>query len=234
MRSLRILICGIIFLSFSICSMAVRAEEAIKPDDTITLHLNVEDWVETQTAAVQVAIVTAGNGVSAGVREEVLKILATLTPGDWKILQFIPTKDRAGLDRQEILAEVRASDKQLAGIYDRAKKASIPGKQVRVASIYFSPTVAEQEALLIKLRGQIYKKITEEIALLKATFPDRSFRVGDVTFDDPEQVSEQPRESTQAEEDATVTRSVESGPTMTVSERRRLSATVVLSAIAPK
>lgn len=233
MRALRIFICGITFLSFSICSVAGMAEEAIKPDDTITLHLNVEDWVDTQTAAVQVAIVTAGNGVSAGVREEVLKILATLTPGDWKILQFVPTKDRAGLDRQEILAEARVSDKQLAGIYDRAKKASIPGKQVRVASIYFSPTVIEQEALLVKLRGQIYKKVTEEIALLKTTFPDRSFRVGDVTFDDPQQVAEEPRESAETEEDQTVTRSVE-GPAMTVSERRRLSATVVLSAIAPK
>ncbi len=234
MRSLPILIYGIALLSFSVCSVGARAEEAVKPDDKIILHLNVEDWVETQTAALQVAIVTAGNGVSAGVREEVLKILATLTPGDWKILQFVPTKDRAGLDRQEILAEARVTDKQLAGIYDRAKKASVPGKQVRVASIYFSPTVAEQEALLIKLRGQIYKKVTEEIALLKTAFPDRVFRVGEVTFDDPEQAPEQPRESTQAEEDATVTRSVESGPAMTVSERRRLSATVVLSAVAPK
>lgn len=232
MRALRIFICGITFLSFSIFSAAAIAEEAIKPDDTITLHLNVEDWVDTQTAAVQVAIVTAGNGVSSGVREEVLKILATLTPSDWKILQFIPTKDRAGLDRQEILAEARVSDKQLAGIYDRAKKASVPGKQVRVTSIYFSPTVAEQEALLIKLRGLIYKKVTEEIALLKTAFPDRSFRVGDVTFDDPEQVAEEPREVT-TEDESTVTRSVE-GPAMTVSERRRLSATVILSAIAPK
>lgn len=233
MRTLRILICGMTFLSFSICSVAGMAEEAIKPDDTITLHLNVEDWVDTQTAAIQVAIVTAGNGVSAGVREDVLKILATLTPGDWKILQFVPTKDRAGLDRQEILAEARVSDKQLAGVYDRAKKASVPGKQVRVTSIYFSPTVAEQEALLIKLRGQIYKKVTEEIALLKTAFPDRSFRVGDVTFDDPQEVTEEPRESTaETEEDQTVTGGA--GPTMTVSERRRLSATVILSAIAPK
>lgn len=233
MRALRIFICGITFLSFSIFSAAAIAEEALKPDDTITLHLNVEDWVDTQTAAVQVAIVTAGNGVSSGVREEVLKILATLIASDWKILQFIPTKDRAGLDRQEILAEARVSDKQLAGIYDRAKKASVPGKQVRVTSIYFSPTVAEQEALLIKLRGLIYKKVTEEIALLKTAFPDRSFRVGDVTFDDPQQVAEEPRESTEAADESTVTRSVE-GPAMTVSERHRLSATVILSAIAPK
>ena len=233
MRALRIFICGITFLSFSICSVAAMAEEAIKPDDTITLHLNVEDRVDTQTAAVQVAIVTAGNGVSAGVREEVLKILSTLTAGDWKILQFVPTKDRAGLDRQEILAEARVSDKQLAGIYDRAKKASVPGKQVTVTSVYFSPTVAEQEALLVKLRGQIYKKVTEEIALLKTTFPDRSFRVGDVTFDDPQQVEDESREST-TEEVQTATRGADAGPAMTVSERRRLSATVVLSAIAPK
>lgn len=234
MRAFRILICGITFLSFSIFSVAGMAEEAIKPDDTITLHLNVEDWVDTQTATVQVAIVTAGNGVSSGVREEVLKILATLTAGDWKILQFIPTKDKAGLDRQEILAEARVSDKQLAGIYDRAKKASVPGKQVRVTSIYFSPTIAEQEALLVKLRGQIYKKITEEIALLKTAFPDRGFRVGDVTFDDPQQVTEEPRENAETDEVQTATRGSGEGPTMTVSERHRLSATVVLSAIAPK
>ncbi|MEZ5648516.1 MAG: hypothetical protein R3E60_06200 [Alphaproteobacteria bacterium] len=214
---------------------AVAADPTIKPDDTVTLHLTVEDWAETQTAAVQVMITTAGNGISTAIRDDVLKILANLAPGDWKILEFSPTKDKAGLDRQEILAEARISDKQLFGIYDRAKKVSIPGKQVKISSIYFSPTIAEREALKVKLRAQLYRKVVEEISLLKIAFPDRVFRISNIVFDEEGRVFKGARR--QAEEDGDedmINGQGGFGETMTVSERQQLSATVILSAIAPK
>ena len=70
----------------------------------------------------------------------------------------------------------------LDGIYDRAKDLSRPGEQVTVASVDFTPTVAEREKVMADLRAQIYAMTKEEIARLTNVYPDRKFRLREASF----------------------------------------------------
>lgn len=226
-------------------SHSVRAEEGYKPDDVVTLNLTVEDWIQTQTAVVNMLIDAAIDSKAvAGAREDVTSILNSVVPGaDWKILRFDRSRDSAGLERWQVLAEARLMDKQLTGLHDKAQKASSPGKQIRVAGIRFTPTLAEREAVEAKLRGQIYKRVADEIAALKATFPDRAYRAGTISFNGRAQPVSVPMARAAFKTAAggapmeTAAPSPEpsgGGDSMAVAERMNLSASVILSTVAAK
>lgn len=228
-------------------SHSVRAEEGYKPDDVVTLNLTVEDWIQTQTAVVTMLIDAAIDSKAvAGAREDVTSMLNGVVPGaDWKILRFDRSRDSAGLERWQVLAEARLMDKQLTGLHDKAQKASSPGKQIRVAGIRFTPTLAEREAVEAKLRGQIYKRVADEIAALKATFPDRSYRAGTISFNGMAQPVSVPMSAVafragkggapmDAPGAAPSPEPSGGGESMAVAERMNLSASVILSTIAAK
>ncbi|MEZ5648517.1 MAG: hypothetical protein R3E60_06205 [Alphaproteobacteria bacterium] len=231
----------VLALGFGLCT-SVKAEEGYKPDDVVTLNLSVEDWIQTQTAVVNMLIDAAmdANAV-AGAREDVMVLLNSVVSGaEWRILRFDRSRDSAGLERWQVLAEARLMDKQLSGLHDKAQKASSPGKQIRVASIRFTPTLAERETAEAKLRAQIYKKVADEIAALKTVFPDRIYRVGTISFNgiiQPSTVS-MGIGTKAAMEQAPVVRGVPVPPSdsdsMAVAERMRLGASIILSAVATK
>lgn len=240
--SLILMLLGIGFAGVS----SARAEEGYKPDDVVTLNLSVEDWIQTQTAVVNMLIDAAiDNKAVAGAREDVTSMLNGVVPGaEWKILRFDRSRDSAGLERWQVLAEARLMDKQLTGLHDKAQKASSPGKQIRVAGIRFTPTLAEREAVEAKLRAQIYKRVAEEITALKATFPDRAYRAGTVSFNGMAQPASVPM-TTMAfrggKQGAPMETAAPSPPdqsgggdSMAVAERMHLSASVILSTVAAK
>jgi len=223
---------------------SARAEEGYKPDDVVTLNLAVEDWIQTQTAVVNMLIDAAIDSKTvAGAREDVTAMLNGVVPGaEWKILRFDRSRDSAGLERWQVLAEARLMDKQLTGLHDKAQKASSPGKQIRVAGIRFTPTLAEREAAEAKLRSQIYKRVADEITALKTTFPDRAYRAGTISFNGMAQpvpmrtmafkagMGGAPMEASAApapDQSA-------SGDSVAVAERMHLSASVILSTVAAK
>lgn len=222
-----------------------KAEEGYKPDDVVTLNLAAEDWIQTQTAVVNMLIDAAINSNTVpGAREDVTALLNNVVPGaEWKILRFDRSRDSAGLERWQVLAEARLMDKQLSGLHDKAQKASAPGKQIRVAAIRFTPTLAEREAAEAKLRGQIYKKVAEEIAALKTSFPDRAYRAGAISFNGMAQPASMPMNTVafkagmggpmEARAAPSPDQSGE-GDSMAVAERMRLSASVILSTVPAK
>lgn len=171
-------------------SAPALAQQTWKPDDRVTLELASEGYVETQTAAVTVAFDTAQDAIGLNdARERLRKILKDMVPnGEWRFTRLDRSFDPAGLERWRVQAEARLTEKDLAGLADKAKQQSKPGLQVRVAAIDFTPTLAEREAVLAKLRGEIYKDALAEVARLKAAVPGREYRVVELSFQPVEHV----------------------------------------------
>lgn len=163
----------------------VLAQMASPPvTDEINLSLQVEDWVKAETARVILVIDMAGQtgGVSRG---DLLKTAQTVADRtDWRVIAMDKVSDSAGLDRWRTMLETRLPEGRLAGLAERAKRASKPGQQVRVASVRFEPTLQEMEAARSALRVKLYARIKDEIALVQQAFPDRRYRVKSLYFNE--------------------------------------------------
>lgn len=153
--------------------------------DNVTLNLAVEEWVKTETARVTLVVDAASNGSenSGTLRADILKAVAGIADkAEWRITAMNQQSDSAGLERWQATLEARLPESQLGTLADRTKKASRPGLQVRVGNVAFEPTLAETEAARAKLREQIYAKVNDEVKRLKAAFPNREYRVGQINF----------------------------------------------------
>jgi hypothetical protein len=154
--------------------------------DNVQFELSAEDWVETTTAKVTVAIDAALNGADAGkVRAAMQKAVGDLAPdGQWRFTGFDRSTDQSGLETWHAALEARLKETALGGLADKAKSASKPGLQIKIDTIEFTPTLAETEALKAKLRNQIYGEINDELKRLAAAQPDRKFRIAQIAFED--------------------------------------------------
>lgn len=155
--------------------------------DQVVLSLSAEEWVESDTARVTIAIDAAQPGSDAtGVREEMMAALDRLAPdADWRFVRFDRGRDESGLERWSATAEARLPETALGGLEGRADEASRPGLQLRVAATDFAPTLAEREAVKAQLRAEIYARAGEELSRLNQAFPDRDYRVATIDFVNP-------------------------------------------------
>jgi hypothetical protein len=155
-----------------------------RPDDEISLTLRAEGFVETDTARVSVAFDTALEGAGlAAMRDRLKAVLDGLASGaEWRFIRFDRVVDPAGLERWRVEAEARLPETALAGLADKAREASKPGLQVRLAAIDFTPTLEERQAGYAKLRAQLYGEAEAELARIKSAIPDRPYRIKRVTF----------------------------------------------------
>lgn len=152
--------------------------------DDINLSLQVEDWVKAESARIILVIDTAGQAGGLS-RADLLKAAeAVVDRTDWRVIAMDKVSDSAGLDRWRAMLETRLPEGRLAGLAERAKRASKPGQQVRVASVRFEPTLQEMEGARATLRSKLYARIKDEIALLQQTFPDRHYRVQSLRFNE--------------------------------------------------
>ena len=185
-------------LAMLVAPPALAQAQTVLPNDVVSFDVAAEDWVPTDTAWVTVVADSAASGDDVGaVRSNLLAGAATLAPkAHWVIVTFDRMQDSAGLDRWHAVREARLTAAELAGLADRAKTASKPGRQFRVGVIDFSPTLAETEAVKTRLRAEIYKRAEAELAALKAAVPNRSFRIGGIYFSEvpePREPVPQPR-----------------------------------------
>lgn len=155
-----------------------------RAEDDIALQLTAEGFVETATANVTVQFDTAQDAVAlADARARLKQILQTLVPhSDWRFTRMDRSLDPAGLERWRVTAEARLAEKDLAGLADKAKQASKPGVQVKIAAIDFTPTQAEREAVAAQLRSKLYTLAQEEAKRLQQAFPGRPYRVKAMSF----------------------------------------------------
>lgn len=211
-----------------------RAKEPLPPD-SVTVSLSTEGWVEAAEARVRVAIDAALAGGEVGtLRSKLKQTLSKLVPdADWHVTDFDRAQDKAGLERWHLEAEARVKESGLDGIYDRAKELSRPGEQVTVASVDFTPTVAEREKVMGDLRAQIYAMTKEEIARLAAVYPERKFRLREVQFGFQGPMP-RPMMKTMQAPGMAMEAAAPAPSSIGVSEYVQLTATVVLAADPPE
>lgn len=204
-------------------------------DDEVVMMLEVEDWVETTTATVRIAADLAVEAGTFGVaRDELVSTLQGFgIDTTWRIVQFSKQADDAGFERWSVMAEARVPEAALSDLSAKAKTATKPGRSLSVASIDYSPTMAEREAVTDTLRTKIYERVGKEIAALNAAFSDRSFRVRMIDFSQ----SFQPMPMAKAEMQMMRSDRVQSAPSggsgLAGAEKASLTARIHLAATAP-
>ena len=153
-------------------------------DDEVVLMLEVEDWVETSSATVRIAAdLAVESGTFGAARDELVSTLQGFgIDTTWRIVQFSKQADDAGFERWSVMAEARVPEAALSDLSAKAKGATKPGRSLTVASIDYSPTMSEREAVTDTLRTKVYERVGKEIASLNAAFADRGFRVRMIDF----------------------------------------------------
>jgi len=226
----------VILLSLALASLAPAqaGESRHGPHaDRVVFTLQAEDWVKTRTARVVISINAALKGEDAGrVRALALSSLDKLVSQNkpaWRITGFNRSSDAAGLERWRITAQSRLPESALGGLQARARRASRAGPQLRISQIDFTPTLAEREVVRARLRSRIYAMARAEIKRLKAAWPDRSYRVGQIDFTShyspPAMAKRLMARAPQAEISA-----FDSGGGVNVSQKLRARATIMLVA----
>ncbi len=187
--SFRALAAALLLASASVPLLAPAAQAELSKaqyeQNSITLTLSAERWVESSTARVLVSINAAVEGAQAGrVRSDMLAALNGLAAKDtaWRFVEFNRSADASGLERWYALVEARLPETALGGLGDMAKKASKPGLQLDLAGIDFSPTLAEIETARAELRATIYAQAVAEQKRLAAAVPGPAWRIATLTF----------------------------------------------------
>ncbi len=158
---------------------AATIERQGPADDEVNFELSVEDWVETRTATVRLAAdLAVESGRFDAARQDLVATLRGLDAGaEWRVVDFSKLGDDAGFERWSVVAEARVPEAVVGGLASKLREATRPGRALKIDAIDYTPTRAEREAVIERLRGEIYGRVGREIAALNAAFPDRRFRV---------------------------------------------------------
>ena len=169
--------------------LAARAQFLPAPvQDHVGFSLSAEDWVKTDTAEVTLVVEAASPSGDAGsARSEVMKAAQSVAEAPWQAIRFDRQQDQAGLDHWQAVLRARLPEAKLGGLGERARRVSRAGLQVRVDQVEFTPTLAETEAVRSRLRAEIYRRATEELASANKSFPDRGYRIAGIDFQESRQ-----------------------------------------------
>ena len=210
--------------------------QTLPRQDEIVLELSAEDWVETETAKVVVAVdlaITAGNFGAA--RAEVERDLKNISAkAKWRLTRFNKLRDEAGYERWRVLAEARVPGSVLSSLGPTISGASRPGRGFRIQRIDYTPTLGEREAALASLRARLYAEASREIATINKAFPGRGFRVGIIDFTSQAMIGRPMMDSNRgARMMATQANGAAPLPSTAVAEKLIVDARVILAAKAP-
>jgi len=154
-------------------------------NSTVTLQLQDEQWVTTNTAEVIVGIdATLDKLGLLQAREEVLKNLTQLAKTDWHLTEFSQMPNESGLEQLHISAQARIPEASLAGLRDQAKALSKPGLTFRILAINFVPSLTEIENAKALLRTAFYIAAQDEVARLNKAYPKQTYTIHSINFND--------------------------------------------------
>lgn len=177
-----------LFLSAALAVLMLFAAPVVQAetarDDTVTLDLSLEKWVETDSATVRVAadlaVKAGGFGVARAAVQADLAKISDKAP--WRLVGYDRLRDEAGFERWRITAEARLPSTALGGIGSTVGDLGEAGRSYALLGIDFTPTLAEREAALAELRAEIYQRAADELERLKAVYPDRGYRVAAINI----------------------------------------------------
>ncbi len=148
------------------------------------MELASEEWLTTNTAVVYVQIVAVFDEKQSGaVRQNVQNELRKLVPGaEWKFTGFNRRQGSAGYEQWTISAESRVTDQNIDGLREKFKKASRTGFEMNLQRVSYSPSEEEKQANYRLLRKNIYKMAQLELQNLNELFPNRKYRITQLSF----------------------------------------------------
>lgn len=150
----------------------------------VTLQLESEQWVATQTALVYVGVNAAVSDQNIGnVQANVLNKLKQLSDkGEWHVLSFNRQQDQSGLESIRISAQARLAQSELSGLRNKAKAISKPGETYTIDNVQFIPSDAEFRLANTSLRNDIYMQARSEIDTLNKTYPNQKYYLYSIDF----------------------------------------------------
>lgn len=150
----------------------------------VTLQLQSEQWVTTETALVYAGVNAAVTDQSMGsVQADVVNKLKQLSDkGEWHIISFNRQLDQSGLERVQITAQARLPQSELSGLRDKAKKISKPGETYTIDNVLFKPSDEEIQQANTALRADLYKQAKNEIDALNKTYPEQKYYLYSIDF----------------------------------------------------
>lgn len=176
----------ITFVLFSLLlSMNVWADNSYEPLlNTVTLELNAEQWVTTQTALVTVGVnaTVSGGGLEKTQSTVMAKLNQISNKGIWHIISFNRSLNQSGLEQIQIAGQARLPSTDLSGLRDRAKAITKPGETYTLENVEFTPSEAELRDANTNLRAGIYQQAKNELATLVKIYPEQHYYLHSVDF----------------------------------------------------
>lgn len=214
---------------------AIRAEAQTVPrQDEIVLELSAEEWVETETATVVVAIdlaIKAGDfGAARAAVEGDLRTISS--KAKWRLTRFNKLRDEAGYERWRVLAEARLPGSVLSSLGPTISAASRPGRGFKIQGIDYTPTLGERESALAMLRARLYAQAGAEIASINKAFLGRGFRIGTIDFTSQAMIGRPMMDSARGARMMSTQVKV-AAPSTAVAEKLTVNARVILAAKVP-
>lgn len=173
----------LLLISFFV-SLNAWADNSFEPLlNTVTLELNAEQWVTTQTALVSVGVnATVTGGGLEKIQSTVLSKLNQISKGEWHIISFNRSLSQSGLEQVQISAQARLPSSDLGGLRDKAKAMTKPGETYTLDNVEFIPSENELRAANTSLRNVIYQQAKNEIDALNKVNPEQHYYIHNIDF----------------------------------------------------
>lgn len=166
-------------------SLNAWADNSFEPLlNTVTLELNADQWVTTQTALVSIGVnaTVSGGGLEKTQSTVMAKLNQISNKGVWHIVSFNRSLNQSGLEQVQIAAQARLPSSDLSGLRDRAKAITKPGETYTLDNVEFIPSEAELRDANTVLRSAIYQLAKNELANLNRFYTDQHYYVHNINF----------------------------------------------------
>jgi hypothetical protein len=151
--------------------------------DKVLFQVSSKQWVTTQSALLGVRInVTLSSADLVKARSDIMERLNKIAAGEWHLVEFDRSQDSSGLEKLDVQAQARVNQSVLTHIYQNAKSVSIPGAKYEIFSVEFKPSLEETQAVLAKVRDQLYQQVNDELARLNKAYPTQNYSVSHLVF----------------------------------------------------
>lgn len=223
-----VVLLGLCFLGFFGSALAKPYR---MPTNRIIYRVSAEKWVKTDDARVVVGVTAAVKDSDiAKMRSGLMVKLNKISQADWHITRFDRRVDQSGLESVNITATTRIKEDKLVDLRSKAKKVSQPGETYRINNIDFSPSMAAQQKVKDALRAEIYQKVNDELARLKKAYPAQDFTVFRVNFLPTAGYYRGRGNRARKMMSMALTQSTQPSSPLSVSQKAKLNAFVVLAA----
>lgn len=173
----------LLLVSFFV-SLNAWADNSFEPLlNTVTLELNSEQWVTTQTALVSIGVnATVTGGGLEKIQSTVLSKLNQIAKGEWHIISFNRSLSQSGLEQVQISSQARLPSSDLGGLRDRTKAITKPGETYTLDNVEFIPSESELRTANTNLRNVIYQQAKNEIDVLNKVNPEQHYYIHTIDF----------------------------------------------------